>query len=166
MKIISSSRSRACFPGYITAEQASRLGLRIRRLRPMTPLEVLLFLGYRVQRWNQKPGSSPVPCKLLEVEQAVAAWLPALGLELHEEWGKTHEKAPTATERYVDFRVPAERPALFTPRPGSECKVWVDPTLATWSKADFDRQRIAATKRNQRLSAAAARQRQMGGGAA
>lgn len=136
------------FPGYITAEQASRLGLRIQR-GAMTPEQIGIFLGYRVPR-NGGGSRKPTASWVAKIEASVVAWLPALGgsVVLHEELGRTSpETSRSGTERYIDFRVPVAKPALFTPWSGNQVKIWRDPSLATWTPAEADRLRAEHRKR-------------------
>lgn len=130
-----SKRNLFRFPGRITEEQAHALGKRI-RLGAMTPEQVGIFLGYKVPR-NKTGYNKPSASWLASIEAAVVEWLPALGLELHVEIGRTSDSANAGTERYVDFRVPStkQRPPTTEPK----LVGYRDPSLATWTKQEADR---------------------------
>lgn len=135
------------FPGYLTAQQASLLGLAIRRGAPKTPIQVARFLGYNVPA--REPGAHKPPAEWCRrVEAAVVAWLPALGLELHEEIGRTSDSPNAGIERYVDFRVPT--PKQRDTATGPKLVVYRDPSLATWTKQEADRK---AAERKQKRAA-------------
>lgn len=121
------------FPGKFTEAELGRIAARC-RLAPMTPEVVAIHLGYHIPRNRGGLEGKPTAAFLAKVEAALVPHLEALGLELHEELGKSasSKKQKQLVDRYVDFRQPRTKPAPFAPRGGAECVVTVDPSMATW----------------------------------
>jgi hypothetical protein len=112
-------------PFKITAQQASALGLRIRRLGGMSPEQVGRFLGYNVPRYNKNSYF------FSSVDDAMIAWLPALCLERVSEPGymgvlQITYQVPVVAKR----QAPSAAPQVVTYR---------DPRLATWTPKQAQR---------------------------
>jgi hypothetical protein len=113
-------------PFTINPQQASALGLRIRRLGGMSPEQVGRFLGYNVPRYNKNSYF------FSSVDDAMTAWLPALCLERVSEPGymgvlQITYRVPVAARRQV--------PSAATP-----VRTYRDPRIATWTKKQAQQQ--------------------------
>ena len=137
----------------INAQQASALGLRIRRFGAMDPRQVGRFLGVNIPKKDASP-------QLGRIDKAMCKWLPALGLDRHEEEG---DYGIT----YITYRVPVAKVVPFQRASEPPIKVTYDPSVITWKQSAYNRQRREFTdSMRRRYNAIARKERRSGGGAA